>query len=502
MVQIKDITQMCKEGKISEAYAIVKKELDNDPHDLWTQRAMGWVVYYTAKERIFKKKASRAMDAIQVLRKLNMLTPQGDGILFDNILWEIRSLVEVTKKGDDCMMESVLDFISSYTFVPSKAYSALLKTVKPHDWWERLTEFYDQWNFDNLMPRDYQSFKTESGKSVMSLAEQVYISYAKAAISQRDEERIKAFIPKIEKLAKEHPEMTYPGYFCGKLLMAQGGDKEETLAMVTPFVVKKKNEFWAWQLMSEVFHDEPDIRLACLLRAVHCKCGEEFLTQIRTLLALQYKNKNDYSRSHYQLQKIAECCTKEKRHPSYEVQCMMREPLIMKAVPDGSASLDYKKLTDDILLRDARTSMAVVTYRDQKKKFVILVYGQRKSVKVRHNALNANAGPGALLRIKWFPSGSKDGGMDICSAEKVQRSELQDAQSTYVREVRGTFLHRQEWAYAFVKTRGKAYFVPPVIARESGAVNGETVTALAVYNYTPHKDKWDWQCLSVEKGDL
>lgn len=56
MVQIKDITQMCKEGKISEAYAIVKKELDNDPHDLWTQRAMGgWCIIQLRRESLRKK---------------------------------------------------------------------------------------------------------------------------------------------------------------------------------------------------------------------------------------------------------------------------------------------------------------------------------------------------------------------------------------------------------------------------------------------------------------
>ena len=488
---------MCKEGKAPAAYAIVKKELDNGSQDVWTQRAMGWVLYYIAKDRIIKKKARKAMDAIEVMRELNMLTPQGDSMLFDNILWEIRSIVEGTAKGDDSMLDSVFDFLSQYTFAPSKAYSALVKTVKAHYWWDRLVEFYDWWNFDNLMPEDYLPFKMDNGKSIMSLAEQVYISYARTVIHQKDEERIKAFIPKIETLAKEHSEMAYPGYFCGKLLMTQGGNKEETLAMVIPFLMKKRNEFWAWQLLGDVFKDEPERRLACLLRAVHCKCDEAFLTKIRAELARIYRNMGDYPRAHYHLDKIVQCCAMEHRQPAYEVQCMLRETLISKAVPDDSDSLDYRKLTDEVIQRDMQESIAVVVYVDYQRKYAIIVYGQQKRSKERLKTLGVKVVLGTLLKIRWMPKGGEQKGIDIYSAEKIDDSGLEEQQFTYIRKIEGTFMHKLGTPYAFLKRKGKDCFVPPFIARNCGAGNGDSVTALAVLSYNDKKGKWDWVCVTV-----
>lgn len=94
--------------------------------------------------------------------------------------------------------------------------------------------------------------------------------------------------------------MTYPGYFCGKLMISAGASREDALTAVVPFV-RKKTEFWAWQLLADVFKDEPDNRLACLLRAVHCKAKEEFLGKVRLALALAYIDRNDIARAKYHL---------------------------------------------------------------------------------------------------------------------------------------------------------------------------------------------------------
>ena len=75
----------------------------------------------------------------------------------------------------------------------------------------------------------------------MSLAEQAYIAYSKALLKRNDREKIENFVPKIEKLMEDYPDMMYPGYFCGKLKLAMGVERESALDIIMPFVRKKKN---------------------------------------------------------------------------------------------------------------------------------------------------------------------------------------------------------------------------------------------------------------------
>ena len=52
MANIKDITTMCKAGQVQEAYELAKTDLAARPADIWAQRAVGWVLYYS-KIQIF-----------------------------------------------------------------------------------------------------------------------------------------------------------------------------------------------------------------------------------------------------------------------------------------------------------------------------------------------------------------------------------------------------------------------------------------------------------------
>ena len=100
--------------------------------------------------------------------------------------------------------------------------------------------------------------------------------------------------------------MTYPGYYVGKLLLAIGQRGEAAVAMLRPFLVKQRSEFWAWQLMAEALPETDDLSLACLLRAVHCRTPEHFLTRVRGLLATRYLSRGDYGGAREQIDFVAD----------------------------------------------------------------------------------------------------------------------------------------------------------------------------------------------------
>lgn len=127
-----------------------------------------------------------------------------------------------------------------------------------------------------LRQEDYVPFINAKGQKCMTLAERVYIAYSKTLLKKNDLGKIEEFLPKLGELIEAHPEMLYSGYFCGKLLLALGSNDDEALKVVMPFAQKKSTEFWVWQLLSDVFKDDSEKQLACLLRAVHCKTQESF----------------------------------------------------------------------------------------------------------------------------------------------------------------------------------------------------------------------------------
>ena len=74
---------------------------------------------------------------------------------------------------------------------------------------------------------------------LMTLAERAYIASSKALLSQNDPMRIKEFLPKLDWLMNNYKEMTYPGYFYGKLLLALGSNRDDALKAIIPFATSR-----------------------------------------------------------------------------------------------------------------------------------------------------------------------------------------------------------------------------------------------------------------------
>lgn len=495
MAQIKDILNMCKAGNTSEAYDIVKQELTATPQDVWVQRAMGWTLYFMVKKDVSTQQAELFFSHLEELTQLETLTMQNDKLIFDNILWSIVAFMKTVRKDDSATLTCIFTFLKHYTFLPSPGYSALLRAFKQYEGWKYEKDFFEWWNLQNLTPDDCQPFVNTTGQKIMSLAEQAYIAYAKILLRYKDKDAISTFIPQLEKLANDYPNMTYPGYFCGKLLLALGGNRAEELNMLVPFARRKQREFWVWQLLGEVYHDQGDMYLACLLRAVHCKTRETFLTKVRSLLAKYYIEAKDYSRACYHLKKIVECCQKENRRPSFDVQCMMNEQQIMNAKPDRSDALDYKEKTDTILAYGANSSTAIVTYINTDLQYLLLIYDKELTAKVGLNTVKGNVHIGSLLTVKWQKNSA--GKTEIYKIETISFSALTTECNSYIRKVQGTVIKRDDKSFAFVKSQGKSYFVIPSCVSKHNLTNGMNITAIAAYSYNKSKNEWNWQVIAV-----
>lgn len=492
MATIKEITAKCKAGEIAEAYEIALQDWQNAPDDVWVQREVGWALYYFIKEDVEQKRTESFYEHLDKLGELTLLDLTSDKLIYENLLWKVAEFTKAIQTEDFATMSTLFSKIQDYHFSPSKPYSLLLQYFIKFEGWNQLADFIDWWDINNLMPDDFEQFQMENGKKVMSLAERVYIANSKALLKVGDQERIAAFIPKIEALMDAHPEMLYPGYFCGKLLIAQGAGKEEALKKVVPFVRKKINEFWAWQLMSDIFRDEPDKQLACLLRAVHCKTQESFLGKIRIRLAEIYILRQDLPRAKYNIDKVSACYLQQGWKLPRQLQQWSWQNWLQTTQPDATDSFDYKPITEEILFTELAECLAMVTYVDVQTKRAALVYGLRQRMMAKYGHWGLKPKEGMVLKLKYTSDGDS---LNIIRAEQAQGP----FNLPYVKIVKGTVDKRKGNPFAFLRTGKDDIFLSPTIVSKYNLTGNETVTAAAVYDFNKKKNEWNWACISIKQ---
>lgn len=495
MATIRDITILCRSGRVMEAYDLAKADYDASPQDVWVQRELGWALYYILKEDVAKNNYQEILSHLELLSNLELLNSNSDPLIFDNLLWALAGYVKSLPKDRTDQITELFSIINKYTFSPSKGYSFLLKSFLSFDGWSQLADFFEWWDIDKLLPEDYQQFKMENGKKIMSLAEQAYIAYSKVLLGIGNKDRISAFLPKIEKLNDDYPDMMYPGYFCGKLMLAMGTEKEAALTIVRPFVRKKRNEFWVWQLLSEMYNEDEDMKLACLLRAVHCRTQETFLGKVRAKLVSLFITRHDYPRAKYHLDQIVRCYIQQGWHLSFEVQNWIREHWVQETTADNTDAIDYISLTDTILTYGAKESLAVVTYVDTEKKRARLVYGEKQMVTCKFSDIHLKIRQGSLLKLKWVISRTNE--MNIVGASPADTKSLQEI--SYIKRFDGQIEKRDDKPFAFIKGKGIRCFISPNEVQRYSITGGEEMSVLAVYSFNKKKNEWSWACVTLNK---
>ena len=85
MATVKEITQMCKNGNINEAYDIAKNEYNTSPQNVWNQRGLGWALYYKICQSTNNGNYNEFIANIEELNSIN-LDYKNDELIFQNVL--------------------------------------------------------------------------------------------------------------------------------------------------------------------------------------------------------------------------------------------------------------------------------------------------------------------------------------------------------------------------------------------------------------------------------
>lgn len=493
MANVREITTMCRAGQVREAYDLARTDLGRQPNDVWTQREVGWALYYMIKVDSENGDYSKLLEHIDELKSLNLLTLPNDNMIFDNVQFQIAHFINnhipLTDIEASAKLSTLFSKLRDYEFNSSRGHSYLLQICLGFDCWQE-PDFFDWWNLDNLTQEDYTPRVNQKGQTMMTLAERAFIANSKALLRLKAPERIQEFLPKLDKLMNDHPEMMYPGYFYGKLLLSLGSNTDEALKVIIPFARKKATEFWVWQLLSDVFANDEEKQLACLLRAVHCRTQEKFLGKVHIKLATLYIRRGLLNSARYHIDAVTRCYVSQGWRLPYEIECWTHQPWFNVTTPDGKVSIDYMSITDSILCDGAEECTAVVTYVNQNSQKSSVVYGKEKRMVLR---FRFKVKVGDVLKLHYITE--SEGRTRVLSSTLVQLS----TNLNYARHVNGRVEKRSDKDFAFLKSDSVRCFIAPNIVQKYDLKNGDNARSLIVYDYNKKKESWNWVCLKIMK---
>lgn len=494
MANVRDITTMCKAGQVAEAYEMAKADLVAVPTDVWAQRSVGWALYYMIKNDSEGGDYAKLLEHIDELKSLDMLTLNNDSMIFDNVQFQIanfiRNHIQLTDIEASSKLSTFFLKLKEYDFKSSIGHSFLLQSIIKFENWTEIVDFFEWWNLDNLTLEDYTPYVNQRGQKIMTLAERAFIANSKALLRLNDHGRIEEFLPKLDNLMNNHKEMMYPGYFYGKLLLALGSDSDEALKVIIPFARKKVTEFWVWQLLSDVFTNDEDKQLACLLRAVHCRTQETFLGKVHIKLATLYIKRGMLNSARYHIDAVTRCYASQGWRLPNEIDCWIHQPWLNTTTPNDKDPLDYMAITDDILCDGAEECVAVVTYVDQNSRKSFIIYGKEKRTVLK---LRFKVHVGRALKLHYITD--SEGRMKVISSTMVQLPSCLD----YAKYVEGSIDKRDDKEFAFLKSGSIRCFVSSNIVKKYGLKNGDNVKSLIVYDYDKKKESWNWVCVNIKK---
>ena len=488
MASLNQILDLCNTGRVQEAYDLAKADLEQEKP--WAKLTTGKALFYLIKEDADRGQYTQLLTHLDEIISLGQLMPANKNVIFWIGVFCNRHLAP-NAIDTPMRLSALFSRLREFSFSSGSGYSKLLDGFIRCDLWQEMAAFLEWWNLNKLTPEDYQPVEIAQGKKIMSLAERAYNANSKALLRLNDNERIREFRPKLDNLMNNHPEMTWPGYFFGKLLLSLGSTTEEELRVILPFARKKATEFWVWQLLSDVFVNDNEKQLACLLRAVHCNTEEKYLVNVRIKLARLYISQNQFSQAKYQIDKLKQCFLDHEWRLPYEVDCMISESWYASVVSNNQDPVDYQTITGDILCIGTEEAVAVVTYVDANSNKATLIYGTEKRMIQK---LRFKVGSGVVLKINYTiePNGKTH------IIRTVQTPFPRDLD--FAKVVEGRTIKRTDRDFAFLRTTSGDFYIAPNIVRRYNIQDGEIIKSLVVYDYNRNSATWDWRCVSINKN--
>jgi len=503
----KEIKELRQSGQLEGALTMASEELKAQPDNIWAKRNISWVYYDSIKQHVLNVNFDGFIEMLLKVKELNL--PEDEIMIFDNLTWQISSMVFKLQRAESVefsKINQVFDCMKEFHFTkPSEGYSLLYKSFhKGYKNWSRYLEFADWWGLESFRPEDYLE-ETYNDKKIMALAEQAFIAYSKALLTgepldafgaQRkiSTEKIEEFLPKLEVVISKYKNYQYPIYFKAKLLLALG-DNEKVLSSFLPFAKQKKNDFWVWELLAEIFEDNNKNKMACLCKALSLKTKEDFIINTRQNMATILIEDKCYNEAKTEIVAIIKTREKNKWRVPNNIIEWTKQPWYIEAKENRNNSKLYESnLADaeELLFHNIDETIVVVEFVNHDKKMLSFIHSKALKGFFNYNFLKINPKIGDVFNVRLEPIGS-DGYHKILTLKEIDTSN--GFASEVLKEVAGSVRIPEGKNFGFLGD----IFVSPDFIKENNIVNDDEVSGKAILSFNKKKNDWGWKVFMINK---
>lgn len=509
-MSFKEINSIRKSGKLNEAYQLAKEDLSSEPKNIWAKRAMAWVLYD------FMKQHSNVENYDSFLTNLNefiaLELSSEEELVFSSVGFQVGSIVFALARQQESNESKIISLykLVKLIAIPVKtdAYSFVFKAFHKA---LKNTAYYlgliDWWGLDNFIEDDYKKGEV-NGKQIMSLVEQTYIAYSKrlllskplilagmpvvsvGGIPNLDIDRIKKFLPYLNRIICQYPNYQYPLYFKAKLMIAIDC-KEDLLTEFIPFAKSKKNDFWVWDLMSEMFDHNDDRKLACLCKALSLKAKDDFLIKVRTNIIPLLLAKQMYVEAKFELDTVLDIRNKNQwKIQSNLLNLQETEWYNNTFTNKNNKELysTYNKIADQILYCDIPEEIVVIEHINADKKIANFVKDKSKRGFFKYSGLKTQPKIGEVYKVRLEGEASKEFYKVYTLVKFEDYSECKS-----LKLFNGNISVLQKSSIGFVDS----VFIGPDLVKKYELVNNQEINGNAILSFNKKKNKWGWKAIQV-----
>ena len=501
----KEIKELRKSGRLEEALTMAQAELEAQPDNIWGKRNISWVYYEYLKKYAHDVNFDGFIENLNKIKDLNL--PKEEVMIFDTSAYQVASMlfkIHSSEPIDYLRINQIFDTIKAFPFTkPSESFSILYKSFhKGYHNWSRYLEFADWWDYANLRPEDYRTEEFNDRK-IMALAEQAYIAYAKALLegealdafgAQRkiDTEKIQGFLPKLDSIIECYPEYQYPPYFKAKLLLALGNEVDVLKAFI-PFAKQKRNDFWVWELMADIFADDQALQFACYCKALSLKTPEDFLVKTRNKFAELLIKEKRYQEAKTEIEKIIRIRNKHGWKISNQLSLWINSDWYSTVKSNSNNNPLYSKHlkeADEILFQDIPEVQVIVEFVNRDKKIVYFIKNKTYYGFFTYKDTSIEPGIGDLLSVRLQRVGN-DGFYKVLTIKKSYESEIQELD--IVIKVKGSLRQNEGQNFGFIDD----VFISPELITKNNLKNADYLEGLALQSFNKKKNEWGWKLIKL-----
>ncbi len=503
MKSLVEINQLRRDGNVEEAFSECKLRLEEYPDDKDVRIAMAWC----CKSRC--ELAAKAVDAAKFVETFALL-PQlsledvGESNIHNRFIWDIHVLFKALGNRNAQLADTasqIFAVIRQLNFIrPDKYYSLLADTfvkVKAslNAPWEPFADFIDWFDVDNLRPDDYKPIDTGNGHKIPALADRICSAYFRALNAriergQADERQVDHFLTWTEWLDATHPQYQYTLYYRARILLA-ADRKKDAFEAIRPFVQRKKNDYWVWDVLSETT-DDPEIQLSCCCRALMCRAEQKYLGQLRLKTARLMHELGHDGNARCEIRLLSQTYTALGWRIPTEANDMRFQQWYQNAeAPESNKDFYRDHLADSeaFLYCDMPKTAIIITHFNPDKNICHFVTEDKKNGYFFPRGMKGRIAQNNIYLVR-FDKTKPEGPAKILTIEKV--TDVASYANILFKKIEGRLRMRPGASFGFV---GDTYIDSSNIA--DGLADGSDVTGTAILTYNPKRNEITWRGITL-----